>query len=84
MVVHFVKEIITVLEKPDLCLNCNKSQNLLENTISEKISNGKTMLCTNCETLTIITNLNLRRVDLVSKKHDTIMLRDQYQIRKVR
>ena len=81
---YFIKEVLTVLEKPDYCPNCKKSENLLEGIILEKISNGKTILCTNCETLTIITNFNLRRVDLVPTRQDTIMLRDQYQIRKIR
>lgn len=79
----YVKEIITILKDPLLCPRCNKEDKLEVNLIQEKISNGKTFFCGRCEAVTIVTNLNLRRVDLQSKNDDLLMLKEPYLIRKV-
>lgn len=79
----FIKEIITILKDPLLCPRCNKEDKIEPNLIQEKISNGKTFFCSRCEALTIVTNLNLKRVDLQSKNEDNVMLKEPYLIRKV-
>ena len=43
----------------------------------------KTILCTRCEALIVITNHNLKQVELSSIKDDTIMLKEPFLIRKV-
>jgi hypothetical protein len=79
----YVREIITILKDPRLCPTCEKADKLEENVIIEKISNGKTFLCTRCEALTVVTFLNLRRVDLACKTGDNLMLKEPHYIRKV-
>ena len=79
----FVKEIILILKDPRICPSCEKSDNLQENIIFENNSKGKTFLCTRCEALTVVTHLNLKRVELLSKTNDNIMLKEPYSIRKV-
>lgn len=79
----YVREIITILSDPRLCPTCNKSDKLEENVIVENISCGKTFLCTRCEALTVVTNLNLKRVDLASKHDDILLLKEPHLIRKV-
>lgn len=79
----FVREIIIILKDPRLCPVCEKADKLEENVIIEKISNGKTFLCTRCEALIIVTHLNLRRVELETKKDDTLMIKEPHYIRKV-
>lgn len=79
----YVKEIITTIKEPLLCPRCNKEDKLVQNIIKEKTSNGKTYFCSRCEALTIVTNLNLRNVDLVSNSDDTIMLKEPYLVRKI-
>ncbi|MGY5149103.1 MAG: hypothetical protein ACW9W3_03485 [Candidatus Nitrosopumilus sp. bin_68KS] len=79
----FIKEIITILNEPRLCPTCQKEDRLEKNIVREERSNGKTILCTRCEALTVITNHNLKKVELSSTKDDTIMLKEPYLIRKV-
>ena len=79
----YVREIITILKDPRLCPTCEKADKLEENIILENISRGKTFLCTRCEALTVVTHLNLRRVELSSPTHDNIMLKEPHLIRKV-
>jgi len=79
----FIKEIITIQKEPRLCPTCQKEDRLEKNVIREERSNGKTILCFRCEALIIITNHNLRQVDLSSTKDDTIMLKEPHLIRKV-
>jgi hypothetical protein len=79
----FVREIIIILKDPRLCPVCEKSDKLEENVIIEKISNGKTFLCTRCEALIVVTHLNLRRVELATKQDDTLMIKEPHYIRKV-
>ena len=79
----FIKEIITISKEPRLCPTCKKEDRLEPATIREERSNGKTMLCSRCEALIVITNHNLKEVELSSMKDDTIMLKEPHLIRKV-
>lgn len=79
----FVKEIITISKEPKLCPTCEKGDRLEKNIIREERSDGKTILCTRCEALIVITNYNLRQVELSSPNGNTIMLKEPYLIRKV-
>ncbi len=79
----FIKEIITISKEPRLCPTCKKEDRLEQATIREERSNGKTILCSRCEALIVITNHNLKEVELSSMKDDTIMLKEPYLIRKV-
>ena len=79
----FIKEIITITKEPRLCPTCKKEDKLEKGTIREERSNGKTILCSRCEALIVITNHNIRQVELSSMKNDTIMLKEPHLIRKV-
>ena len=79
----FVREIILILKDPRLCPTCEKADKLEENIVQENNSRGKTFLCTRCEALTVVTHLNLKRVELSSKTGDNIMLKEPHPIRKV-
>ena len=79
----FVKEIITISKEPRLCPTCEKKDMLEKNIIREERSDGKTILCTRCEALIVITNYNLKQVELSSPNDDTIMLKEPHLIRKV-
>jgi hypothetical protein len=60
-----------------------KEDRLEENLVREERSGGKTILCTRCEALVVITNQNLKKVELSAIKDDTIMLKEPHLIRKV-
>ena len=79
----FIKEIITVLKEPRLCPTCQKEDKLEKDIVREERSNGKTVLGSRCEALIVITNHNLKEVELSSLKDDTIMLKEPHLIRKV-
>jgi len=79
----FIKEIIIITKEPRLCPTCEKEDRLEKDIIKEGRSNGKTILCSRCEALIVVTNHNLRNVELSSKKDDTIMLKEPHLIRKV-
>ena len=79
----FIKEIISILREPRLCPRCKKEDRLEKDIIREERSNGKTILCSRCEALIVITNYNLKQVDLSSTKDDTIMLKEPHLIRKI-
>jgi len=79
----FIKEIIIIAKEPRLCPTCEKEDRLENDIIREGRSNGKTILCSRCEALIVVTNHNLRNVELSSKKEDTIMLKEPHLIRKV-
>ncbi len=79
----FIKEIITILKEPKLCPTCQKEDRLEKGIVREERSNGKTILCSRCEALIVITNHNLRKVELSSTKDDIIMLKEPHLIRKV-
>lgn len=79
----FIKEIITILKEPRLCPTCQKEDKLKKDIVREERSNGKTILCSRCEALIVITNHNLKEVELSSFKDDIIMLKEPHLIRKV-
>jgi len=79
----FIKEIIIIAKEPRLCPTCKKEDRLEKDIIREEWSDGKTILCSRCEALIIVTNHNLRQVELSSQKDDTIMLKEPHLIRKV-
>ena len=79
----FIKEIITILKEPRLCPTCQKEDRLEKDIVREERSNGKTILCSRCEALIVITNHDLRNVELSSFKDDIIMLKEPHLIRKV-
>ena len=79
----FIKEIIIIENEPKICPTCEKEDRLEKDIIREERSNGKTILCSRCEALIVITNHNLEQVDLSSTKDDTIMLKEPHLIRKV-
>ena len=78
----FIKEIITILKEPRLCPTCQKEDRLEKDLVREGRSNGKTIFCSRCEALIVITNHNLKVVDLSSTKEDIIMLKEPHLIRK--
>jgi superfamily II helicase len=79
----FIKEIITITKEPKLCPTCLKEDRLEKDIIREEKSGGKTILCSRCEALIVITNHKLRQVELSSIRDDTIMLKEPHLIRKV-
>ena len=79
----FIKEIITILKEPRLCPTCQKEDKLEKDIVREERSNGKTILCTRCEALIVMTKHNLKEVELSSMKDDIIMLKEPHLIRKV-
>ena len=79
----FIKEIISIEKEPRLCPTCQKEDKLEKDLISEERSGGKTILCSRCEALIVITTNNLIKVELTSSKGDTIMLKEPHLIRKV-
>ncbi|MCV0429976.1 hypothetical protein [Nitrosopumilus sp.] len=79
----FIKEIISILKEPKFCPTCQKEDKLEKDIIREERSGGKTILCTRCEALIVITNHNIKQVELSSTKDDTIMLKEPHLIRKV-
>ena len=79
----FVKEIIVTLDDPKVCPRCEKDGYFIKNLVFEKISRGNSYLCTKCEALTIVTNLNLTKVELEAEEGKIVMLKDNYLIRKI-
>ena len=79
----FIKEIITILKEPKLCPTCQKEDKIEKELVREERSNGKTLWCSRCEALIVITNHNLKQVELSSTRDDTIMLKKPHLIRKV-
>ena len=79
----FIREIITILKEPRLCPTCNKEDRLEKGVIAENRSGGKTILCSRCEALIIVTNHNLKEVELSASDDIMIMLKEPHLIRKV-
>ena len=80
----FIKEIISIEKEPRLCPTCQKEDRLEKDLmIREERSGGRTILCSRCEALIVITANNLVKVELSSVKGDTIMLKEPHLIRKV-
>ena len=80
----FIKEIISIEKEPRLCPTCQKEDRLEKDLmIREKRSGGRTILCSRCEALIVITTNKLVKPELSSSKGDTIMLKEPHLIRKV-
>ncbi len=79
----FIREIVTILKEPRLCPTCNKEDRLEKGVITENRSGGKTVLCSRCEALIVVTNHNLKEVDLSASNDIMIMLKEPHLIRKV-
>ena len=79
----FVKEIIASSTEPKLCPNCKKEDRLQKDIIREERTDGRTLLCTRCEALVVITTFNLKTVELSSRTNDVIMLKEPHLIRKI-
>ena len=85
----FIKEIITILKEPRLCPTCQRDDRLEAGIVREERSNGKTILCSRCEALIVVTNHRLSCVELspIGDDHNnttTIMLKEPHLIRMVR
>jgi len=79
----FIREIVTILKEPRLCPTCNKEDRLEKGVIAENRSGGKTILCSRCEALIVVTNHNLKQVELSGQNGIMIMLKEPHLIRKV-
>ena len=79
----FIKEIVTTTNLPKLCPTCQKEDRLENDIIREERSDGKTILCTRCEALIVITSNKIINPELSSIKDDTIMLKEPHLIRQV-
>ena len=79
----FIREIVTILKEPRLCPTCNKEDKLEKGIITENRSGGKTILCSRCETLIVVTNHNLKEVELSAPNDIMIMLKEPHLIRKI-
>jgi len=79
----FIREIVTILKEPRLCPTCSKEDRLEKGIIVENRSGGKTILCSRCETLIVVTNHNLKNVELSAPNDIMIMLKEPHLIRKV-
>ena len=80
----FIKEIISIEKEPRLCPTCQKEDRLEKDMmIREERSGGRTILCSRCEALIVITTNKLVKPELSSSKGDTIMLKEPHLIRKV-
>jgi len=79
----FIKEIISIEKEPRLCPTCQKEDRLEKDLIREERSSGRTILCSRCEALIVITTNRLIKPVLSSSKGDTIMLKEPHLIRKV-
>ncbi len=73
-------------KEPKLCPTCQRDDRFERNILlKEERSNGKTILCTRCEALVVVTNYKLSQVELSSPRDDCIiMLKEPHLIRMVR
>lgn len=79
----FIREIVTILKEPRQCSTCNKEDRLEKGIIVENRSGGKSILCSSCEVLIVVTNHNLKEVELSAPNDIIIMLKEPHLIRKV-
>ncbi len=78
----FIREIVTILKEPRQCPTCNKEDRLEKGIIVENRSGGKSILCSRCEVLIVVTNHNLKEVELSAPNDIMIMLKEPHLIRK--
>lgn len=79
----FIREIILAEKEPKLCPTCQKEDRLEKEVVYERRSDGKTIFCSRCEALIVITNQNLKQVELEGVRDNQIMLKEPHLIRKV-
>ena len=79
----YIKEIILSASEPKICPTCKKQDRLQQDEVFERRSDGRTILCTRCESLVVITEQNLKKVELVGAKDNSIMLKEPHLIRKI-
>lgn len=79
----YIREIILAPKEPKLCPTCQKEDRLERDIIFERRSDGRTILCTRCEALIVITNHNLKQVELEGAKDNSVMLKEPHLIRKI-
>lgn len=79
----YIKEIVLSSAEPRLCPTCQKEDRLERNIVYERRSDGKTVLCSRCETLIVVTNQNLKQVELEGVKDCSVMLKEPYLIRRI-
>ena len=79
----FIREIILAPKEPKLCPTCEKDDRLEREVVFERRSDGKTIICTRCEALIVITNQNLKKVELEGSGDCSIMLKEPHLIRKI-
>ena len=79
----FIKEIITSSVEPKICPNCRKEDRIQKDIIREERTDGRTLLCTRCEALVVITPHNLKIPEISSRTNDIIMLKEPHIIRKI-
>ena len=79
----YIREIIAALKEPKLCPTCKKEDKLEKEVVFERRTDGKTILCTRCEALVVITNHNLKQIELVGAKDCSVMLKEPHLIRKI-
>ena len=79
----YIKEIILTTIEPKLCPTCKKEDRLEKNLVYERRSDGKTVLCSRCEALVVITNQNLKTVELEGVKDVSVLLKEPHLIRRV-
>ena len=79
----FIREIILAEKEPKLCPTCQKQDRLEKDLVFERRSDGRTILCSRCEALIVLTSQNLKQVDLEGAKDNQIMLKEPHTIRKI-
>ncbi|PIW32416.1 MAG: hypothetical protein COW27_04225 [Nitrosopumilales archaeon CG15_BIG_FIL_POST_REV_8_21_14_020_37_12] len=79
----YIKEIVLSSTEPKLCPTCQKEDRLEKNVVYERRSDGKTVLCRRCEALVVVTNQNLKQVELEGVKDYSVMLKEPYLIRRI-
>ena len=79
----YIREIILAQNEPMLCPTCQRGDRLERDIIFERRSDGKTLTCTRCEALVVITNQNLKQVELVGVSDSTVMLKEPHIIRRI-
>ena len=79
----FIREIILTENEPKLCPTCQKEDRLEKEVVYERRSDGKTIFCSRCEALIVMTNQNIKQVELEGVRDNQIMLKEPYLIRRV-
>lgn len=79
----FVNEVIVISKEPYVCPSCDRGDTMQQDIVFEKSSNGRTFLCSKCNAVVVVTTQNLRRVHLEAGGDVSLMLKDDYVLRRV-